>query len=330
MRMKRHRAHPNGFTLIELTIAGGLIAVLALCAVKLTDTIRRGMTDTEARTVLNLMAQDVLNQIKNNLSANRRLFQNTTNDLRFLARLPPSVVPLGGSALPKIEAAGTLSPVIRASVGNSLFFASLDRTLDSPAPPALVDIYRFNYYHLAADGVFAAGVPRRLLWEWRSVPYADRAQLMAIPDNTNRQAVVRALVGQNVRLAWDGAATDPNDAFFELSGGGDISADRRHVLVTDTVLTQNLLRKVRGAAPGGFSYSVAANTGNSFRLSHTVPLFAATSAGVPLFPSGFETMAVGPGSGRKVFLRLVLAARGGSNGFRSVEQTVLATCRDIY
>jgi hypothetical protein len=76
------------------------------------------------------------------------------------------------------------------------------------------------------------------------------------------------------------------------------------------------------------TYSVAYNTGPGFDLGDTVPVFGTADTVDDGFLHGFEVMMGGPTGGRRVLVRLVLAADSGSARLVSRENVVLINARD--
>lgn len=326
--------------MVELLITSAIMAILVLAVVPVFTVTQRGITSSEAHSSLKNGAQKAVNQVQHDLLESKRIFENTANDTAFLARVQLSGAPaaLAGSKLPVMEENGSLSPgttvFFSTSVGNSLFFASVDTPLDLAVADSLgatstvrIDRYHFHYYYLAQDteGGAISDKVKRQLWHWESVPYADHEQLANIADGVKRSSAAAGLYGNNVLYAWNASATSANAAFYDLSSGGNITANAGHNIPKQSA--ERIMDFKTGLTAGGYRYSVCPNTGGTFNPPHAVPVFGTSSGD---FPSGFEIVAVGPNSARQVFVRLVMVAQGSFKGFVSHEQVVLATARDIW
>jgi type II secretory pathway pseudopilin PulG len=333
------RRDVRGITMVELLITAALLAIMVAAIVPVFSVSQRGLTSSEAHTTMKNQGQKAVNRIQNGLVQNKRLFENVAADTAFLARVQLSGAPaaLAGSKLPTLEENGSLSvssgTFVSTSVGNSLFFAGNDAPRDyvvtdagGSTVPVRIDVYHFTYYYLAPDAaVTLGGKPRRDLWEWKSVPYADHQQLVNITDVTKRANTAAALQADGVAYAWDPAQTSVNSAFYTLSGGGAIAAAAAHTLPKS--VAKKVVDIKAGVTIGGFKWGVSPNSSGSFQPSQAVPVFTTAATD---FPSGFEVVTVGPNSARQVFVRLVLAAQGSFKGVISHEQVVLANSRDLW
>lgn len=334
--MKRtcHR-NQRGWTLVELVLASVILSILVVAVAPVFNMTQRGFTSVEARSALKISGQEAVNKLNHKLVECKRLFENSANDLGYLARVQLSTAPavLANSRLPSLEETGAISPssgsFVAASVGNSLFFASIDRARDLTVLDAggnscnvRIDMYVFNYYYLSPEnGVSVGGQPKRELWEWHSGLYADYNQLMALTDTTKRANVAIALRNGGVTVAWDPTATISDNGFYTLNVAGAIISSSVQLLALGSAREMIVLQK---GAVGGYRYGVAPNHPT---LQHPVPHFGTVNNN---FPSGFEVVAVGPNSARLIFIRLVLMAEGSFGGNMSSEQTVLTTVRDLW
>lgn len=334
--MKRPLLHRGGFTLIEMMLASIILSILVLAVAPVFNMTQRGFTSVEARNALKTSGQEAVNRLSHKMVECKRLFENTAVGNAYLALIQRVEAPatLADSRLPSLEETGSVTPssgtFVPASVGNSLFFASVDRPRDLTVNDSggdtqivRVDTYVFNYYFLSQDdSITIGGQPGRRLWEWHSGLYADYNQIVGITDATTQANVVAALQSGGIPVAWDPSSTSAGAAFHTLNANGSIT------LVGDPEIAERWAAEmivIRRAATGSYRHGVSPNTGAE--SAHPVPHFAAAD---DAFPSGFEIVAVGPNSARQVFVRLVLAAEGSFGGGMTSEQVSLATVRDLW
>ncbi len=333
----------KGFTLLELMIAVTILGIISAGMATFLAKIQRNYSVEDARIGIKTGAQTAINRISINLTAAKRLFQDTAGDNAYLALAQlsaPAPAALAGSKLPQINAGASMSPnvgtFVASAVGNSLFFASLD--LPFIAVPAIadsaaslhtirVDSSHFNYYYLSQSmAQSVAGDGQIMLWEWHSISVADYSQIMSWTDATLRTNLVKALFAAGYTYAWDSTQDTVNTAFYSLTAAGAISA-----LGTAPVLSQKsaapMIKLLTGTLGANYRYGVAPNTGASFNIPYPVPQFG-TAGGK--FPSGFEIVAVGSSSSRQVLIRLVLTAEGAFKGSIANQHVVVATARDIH
>jgi hypothetical protein len=335
----RVKTSPAGVTLVELIITITVMAVMVLTVVPLFNVTSRGYTSLEVNTVLSAGAQQAVTRMQNRLSENKRLFGNDATGTAFLARVTPSLTSplMSGSTLPFISANASLSPssgsFSAANVGNCLLFVSADKALD-PTSSVRVDTFVFNFYYLSLNNTQSIGGNSvRDLWEWHSKPYVDYLQLSNISPLATRNAAITALVSQGYLYAFDASTTSVSAAFYQLSAASpwitSVSGHNVQAAATGTTVPKKMISIIRGASLGSFIYSVSPNTGGSFTHKYDVPVYA-SSPSTSNFPSGFEAMIVGPAGNRRVFARLVMAAKGSFKGFMAYEQVLLVAVRDLW
>ncbi len=334
--MKRHRIHTvskKGISLVEMMVAVAVMSIIVLAVSPMFTLTQKGYSSMEAHNALKMSGQETINRIGNKLTQCKRFFDGSAASTPFLARVSiASPTLLAGSKLPIVEETGTLSPssstFVASSVGNSVFFASIEAPCDVSvgAESVRIDSYQFNYYFLAEDGTASLGPQRKIvIWEWHSKFYVDYIQIMSISNVTKRNSVVSILFSSGTTYAWDPSATNVNSAFYLLSAGGGITAEATHVILQDSL--KPMIKMITGVTAGGFRYGVSPNTGSAFKSSQKVPNFATANA---KFPSGFELVVIGPNSSRQVFLRFVSVAQGSFSGYIADEEVLLATVRDLW
>jgi prepilin-type N-terminal cleavage/methylation domain-containing protein len=334
-----HAHRTPGVTLVELLIAVTILSMLVVGVSPFISLTQRGFSSMEAHNSLKTGGQEAINRIGNKLAQCKRLFENTVDSDAFRARAVLTTQPtiITGSKIPIIEENGTLSPgatgFISASMGNSIFFASIEApadmdVLDSTGNPCVVriDYYQFNYFYLAEEALISlAGQPRINLWEWHSEKYADYTQLINITDTTKRQNAVKVLFASGTTCAWDPSVTSINLAFYTLDAAGALTLNPAHTIAEDSA--KPMIKLITGVTAGSYRYGISPNTGITINSSHPVPQYATTSG---KYPSGLEVIVIGPNSARQIFIRLVHLAQGSFKGYISSEQILLTTARDLW
>ncbi len=331
----------DGLTLVELIITVTVMAVMLLTVVPLFNVTNRGYTSLEVNTVISAGAQTAVAKMQNRLAENKRLFSNDATGIAFLARVSPSVSPsvLTGSKLPVIVSTASLSPssgtFSAGNVGNCLFFASIDQSVDLSSvlngsgvnTSVRLDAFTFNYYYLAPDTGHTMGANYVIdLWEWHSKPYIDYLGLANLVDLTQRNNAIAKLVTQGYTYAFNSSATAVNAGFYQLSGSSPwLTAVPAHNIVKND--SEKMFDLIKGVTTGSFVYAVSPNTTPTFNHKYVVPNYGTASG---QFPSGFETMIVGSSGNRRVFARLVMAARGSFKGNLAYEQVLLVAARDLW
>lgn len=310
-----------------MTIMITLFSVIGLTLIPLFNAANRGYTPVDVRTILAADAQTASRRLQTRLAALRRLFARDPEGEAFAACVAAPAAPLlDGSRLPTTGRDAPLPPPSGdAGVGNELFFLSVDHTerppnlLDGQGAPseAAVDVLVFVRVYLSPrEGTSLGGRAVLDLWEWHSGPYADYACLVGLPDATLRNAAIAALVSKGITQAFDLTAPAPAAAFYRLSDAPPWIVPLPSPLVAEAGSTP--LTGPRGGESRNFVYGVSPNTTAVFAPSHDVPAYARADGD---FPSGFEVAVAGPPGGRKVLVRLVLAAKGDFKGVGSYEKT---------
>lgn len=338
-----------GFTLLEMLLAGGLLALTLAVAVPFFQSAFSSLTSMEAQNALKTGAHKALDRIQLFLTENKRFFPVEDPGLEFLpyVQFGSGVpAPLADSRLPAINQDGSLTPssgtFSAADVGNSLFFVSLDAPEDVVDPgiagarPLRVDIYHFNYYFLAADGSGSiGGKPKLQLWEWHSVKYVDLPTIQKLAgDPASLTNLVIALYGRGYLYAYNPSLLNPLDAIYGLESDGTLTAaPSMPIFEIPQASAGNMMNLATGALGGSYRYGVSPNTidkQGTFDSPVSVPRFAAVSASSPTFSSGFEVAVVGDSGARQVLMRLVLVAQGSFPSNVTHERIAISTIRDIW
>lgn len=323
--------------MMAVTISGILIFV----AMSFFSRSHAVFTQVDVNNTMKTNGQRELGRLGRVISLNKRIFSSgSANDLAFLARINfgSDPVPKASSKLPQIAVSGVLSPHESGFdpqiFGNSLFFATFGQPvvalniLDSSNAPhnVRIDTYVFHYYYinLAQDQVFRGQGGRNRLVGWHSQPYADYAQILRITDTVERENLVSYLYNSGYRFAWLPAATLVTNAFARINIDGTTPADGSHMIAKGSI--EFPLDGVTGVSGWSFPIGIAFNSGASFAIRNPVPVFAQVNND---FPGGLEIAVTGANTGRKIFMRLVMAAQSGA-GLLSYEHISMTTARDCW
>ncbi len=331
----------KGTSLVELMIAVTISGIIILAAMAFFSKCQAVFTKLEVSNTMKSNGQREIGRLSRVISLNKRIFSSgSTNDLAFLARvnIGADPAPKTSSKLPQISVSGVLSPNESGFdpqiFGNSLFFATFgqpvvaNNILDSGsvAHNVRIDTYVFQYYYLTLSQVqvFRGQGGRNRLVGWHSLPYADYAQISGIGDTEERENLVSSLYNTGYRFAWLPSATLVTNAFFRLNSDGTTAADGSHLIAKGSI--EFPMDMVTGLSGWSFPVGVAFNSGPSFVIKDQVPIFAQANND---FPGGLEIAVTGANTGRKVFIRLVMASQA-SSGLQSYEHISLNTVRDCW
>lgn len=260
-----------------------------------------------SRLKLQVYGELLVDGLRKQLSSVRKLFDSGDPGLSYWNNLVfTGDGPDAHSKLPTIVLSGSMSPnwegFDSTTVGNVIFCA---RILDPPVEVSsagdeyVFDRFRFTtYFLLPGDG----GNGYHLYSCESEDMYLDYDQVVTILNSepTSPQAVVDSLISQGLDIAWRVNATTANTAFYQVTTGLADANPINHTIVMKEA------ERMSGFAShsGSHRHAIAANGRG---LSQLVPKFAVQSFG---FPNGFEILILGPQSGRKVMVRIVLVGEG--------------------
>lgn len=324
------RARERALTLIELMVSLAIFSVIALAAMSFIISSLKVNYHVEAQTDTSNIGQQALDQLRGSLAQSKKILDL---DSEFLQLVDLSAAPekAGEIRLPRIEPNGSLSPRAgskdgafnKSSVGNAILYVEALHPFQDPATKRLIDRYRFVLYYVAIAEGRIGQMPFVLdLVRMESAEYADFTQLDALDEETEH-TVVASLEKEGITYAWDPGA--PAIAAFSRLANARlvVPPEPKHSIVPARVVSAvpGMGRSQRAA--GMIGYSVAPNDGD-LPIRTRVPLYAQPADG---FPNGFEVLVTGPSHGRKVFVRLVLAAEA-QGRFFSRDHQMLAAVRD--
>ncbi len=304
----------RGFTLVELLVAMAIAGFIAAIALGLISQITAYNMRMTAANDLGGLGLEAVNRIRQALIESRHIFSATERERDYLQAIDfaPEWFPLKGTRLPIVDDlslfAPTLAPDPRSAdrVGNALFFVEQLPALEYAG--AMIDQYRFVLFYLVRRPIDSVGRFSAYLdlARWRSVPYADTTQLLAL-DAKPRAEIVTRFRELGVSYAWE--VLEPvGVAFSRLSDGRVAQPPEPHHHIR-TADVQSFVPRL-GAAQRIFGraiYSISFNHRSDFPIGLPIPLYAQSSAEWPDFPSGFEITLRGPSKGRTVYYRLVMA-----------------------
>jgi len=306
----------RAMTLVELMVALAIFSVIAVAVSTFIVTSAKVNYTLQAETDVATMSEAALDDIRWNLGQSRRLLDVGSGYLERLdlSHAPP---PAGRVTLPRIEPSGSLSPragfkdapFSAESVGNALLLAQQLPPYKDRATGRLVDLYKFVLYYLAKRDLGAERIGHMPfvidLVRWESLTFADFQQVDSLKDPKVAQPIIGGLEKAGIREAWD-AGAPPEGAFSRLQNGELVVPPERGYRVPEASLA-SAVPGLGGqeTSAGRVIYSVAPNAGE-LEIHTVVPRFALPGDG---FPLGLEVLMAGPSHGRKVLVRLVLAAQ---------------------
>lgn len=325
-RLPRYR-RPDaaGFTLIEAMVSLAIFSIIAVVISTFLIDSTRVNYSLEAQSDTGVMGQQGLDSIRWSLEQSRRLLDVDSGYLPLMD-LDGAPAPGGEIRLPRIVPNASISPrgtreqpFARDAVGNALLFVEALPPWREPQTGHLIDRSRFVLYYVARkEGQSFAHMPFCLdLIRWESGVYADFQQIESLGDEMAAR-VVGGLAKEGINFAFDTGAP-PEAAFSRLEGGRLVRPpEPRHRVKAANVASAlpGIGRSQR--ASGVIGYTVAPNDGE-VPIATRVPGLAKAADG---FPHGFEVVVTGPGHGRKVMLRLVLAAEAHGRYYSREHQAI--------
>jgi hypothetical protein len=313
----------------EIAVTISLVTLLSFLVERTLTSTREADFRLEAtRTALD-RGQRILFQLREDVAASRRMFQEGPVGAAYWDALElDAAPPLAGCRLPRIDETGTLGPDVPSGdpfTGNVLLFVREGDAVGAVADPATrsirrIDAYRFVcVYPTRTARLLVTGEPPAVdLVVWRSVAFPSRAQILAIADVDERRRVVTDLFTRfGHRHAWDAGA--PADAaFYELDAAGDMDP---------TPVANPTIEEDAAISEGGTLVAARAQLARTREEVATRAVFAADDPQV-WTPHGFEVKVAGASGSRKVWLHLVVECPAGRAS--CIERhTVIAAAKDL-
>lgn len=325
----------HGFTLTEVVMATAIAAIVFPILTMLVASTGKGFTNYEAASSMKQLNQTALNRIYLRLGRSKRLFENDTYGRGLLNRMLTTGMPavLGGSKMPTVEEAGSLSPdasnYVRASFGNRLFFVYLSESKEiaiSGSDNWRVDLYKFANYYLTSSGAQQInGIQAYNLLELESGQYADCKQITALTNNSSVRQLNTNLLAAGINTCYQTDSTDYTLAFSSINAAGTISSVSAHKI---NVAKSRVLSTVNTGIMGrAYNYGISPNTNVWTGAQVTVPIYGSAASA---FPGGFEVGIVGGANGRQVLVRSVAVAQGEKNALVFNDMIIVSSARDIW
>ncbi len=321
----------RGFTFVEITVALGMLSLMALVIERTLSTTNDAEQYLATVRRVTERGQKISYEVFDSVSASRKLFQNDGVGQGYLAALDLSRDPLlAGARLPLFDEMGTLGPDLAGDphTGNVLLFV---REGD-PAPCVAdattekiryIDTYRFVcvYPHLETRRLVAKD-PRKAvdLVVWRSIPYPSYSQIMAIQSTAERKSVVADLYARyGTQVAWDpNGAVD--QAFYAVDYLGTVSG---------TPISSPLVAEdVDVSGRGRLVYANVQLARTDATSYYRRPVFTMDDP-ASWVPEGFEVKVAGASGSRKVWLHVVVEAQATPGRVAVHANTMIASTRDL-
>ena len=328
---RRHRRQ-GGFTMFEVTVTVGILTIMVLIMEGTIESTRRAERRLDAVRRATERGERLTYELLDEVNASHKLFGSDTVGLDYLDALDLARFPMLGSArLPKIDEINPLMPDPTGDphTGNALLFVREAAAAPCQADPATgvvrhVDLYRFVcVYPRQSDRTLIVDPPvqnARDLVVWRSVRFANHAQLVDIDDDDERRSVAADLVNRfGIDYAWD--PNEPVDAaFFLMDTLGTLSATPSTGMVIDEDLDES--------EGGRLLYSNVQLAPTDMSDFHRRALMTNDDPAT-WSPGGFEVKIVGISGQRRVWMHLVVETPGGKGVVGVQASTVIASPRDL-
>ncbi len=329
---RRRRKGQRGFTILEVAVTLSLVTVMALIVERTLDSTRKAENMLSAVRKATERGQKLTYEIRELVTASRRLFFAGDEGQGFLEACDLSRAPLfPGTRMPVVQELARLGPdeVGSPRTGNILFFVSeADATpaIADPIGPSIryIDTYRFVccYPRLSTRSVVIEdGLPAAFdMVVWQSVEFPNYKQLMAISDPTERSNVVADLVDTHGHtMAWDPTG-EVDTSFYGLDSSGNIAGAPSPGPTIDEDLDES---------DGG--RLVYANIQLSRSDNSDMRRRAVFSMDNPddWKPNGFEVKVVGSSGSRKVWMHLVVEVQADKGRVAVQPNTIIVGVQDM-
>jgi prepilin-type N-terminal cleavage/methylation domain-containing protein len=333
MRARPTRRGQAGFTLIEVSVSLALLVIMAIIVERTLDSTNKAERYLSAVRKVTERGHKLTYEVRELVTASRRLFFNNDEGKAYLGVLDLSATPVrAGARMPLVDELGRLGPDAEGDprTGNILFFVGeTDATpaIADPDGPVIryVDTYRFiccfpqvsNRRVVVPDAAAANAVD---LVVWQSLEFPSYKQLMAIADPTERTNVVADLVQRfGVTMAWDSTAPAVS-AFYGLSGTGTIAA-----LANPAPLIEEDPEQSQG---GRLVYANVQLSMTDPDDAHRRAVFTSDPPS-QWAPDGFEVKVVGSSGSRKVWMHLVVEVQADRGRVAVQPCTIITSVRDL-
>ncbi len=326
------RAAQGGFTMFEVVVTVGLLTIMVLIMEGTIEATRRAERRLDAVRRVTERGERITYELLDEVNSSHKLFGGDAIGLAYLDALDLTRNPIVPSArLPHIDEINPLAPDAKDDphTGNALLFVREAAAAPAVADPATgatrhIDLYRFVC-------VYPRATTRRLILDppiktardlivWRSVRFANHAQLLEILDDDERRSVAADLVNRfGIDHTWD--PNEPVDAaFFLMDGLGTLSASPS----TSMLIDEDMDESTGGRLLHGNVQLARTNKADFHRRS-----LMTNDDPTVWAPDGFEVKIVGISGSRRVWMHLVVETPGGKGVVGVQAGTVIASPRDL-
>lgn len=325
------RPGERGLSALEVVIVLGMVALISLVLEGTISGTRNAERYLSAVRRVTERGQRVAYELRELVTASRRLFVNDAVGQGYLEALVLDRLPRVGTArLPLADELGILQPDPAGDphTGNLLLFLEEDDALAVLVDPLgqvtrYVDTYRFVcVYPHATDRYVVNGpgaTPAVDLVVWRSGRFPSYSQITGIENAVERRTAVIDLVqrhGLEVALDPDGTV---DTAFYDMDPLGTLSA---------TPVPDPQVPEDPAAAAGGRLVYANLRLAPTADDAHRRALFTRDDP-AEWTPGGFEVKVVGPSGARQVWMHVVVEAQATRGELAVLPCTVIASIRDL-
>ena len=323
------RARERGFTFVEIAISLVIVSLMALVVERTLASTREAEQMLDAVRRSTERGQNLAYEIREAVSASRKLFGNDVNGNAYLDALDLTRDPLDPNArLPTFDEVNGLGPdgSMDPRTGNMLLFVREADAAPAVADPATgkirhIDTYRFICIYPRVTSRFIVQIePREVakdLVVWRSVAYPSQSQILAVSNATERANVVKDLYDRfGYDMAWDPNGAVP-DAFYAMDTLGNIAATP----VADPTIDEDQNLSDRGR----LVYANVQLGPTDGSVYHKRKIFTVDAWD----PDGFEVKIVGASGSRKVWMHLVVEVQASAGRVTQHTSTVIASTKDL-
>lgn len=207
-----------------------------------------------------------------------------------------------------------------------------------------------------------SAAPKRALnlIEWRGESMADYTQLVAYYDTLNslgvpsdKGNVATILRNKGILIAWKRDENNVANAFYKINSDGSLPLLPNGATDSDKIQMRSFSDALRLQSTGEGTYTIAYNAEPSktaagyfpirtkvpyyysptlpasLNCPQVTPLPTPTPSGNYDFPRGFETMVIGPQSGRSVHMRVTVVGKGFSNKIVEYTHSLTVSASDL-
>ncbi len=334
----------GGFTLVELMVSSAVLISLIYFVTALSQSGSRAQRYAERVNRVTEITQDLVDELRQELTSSVRLFHNDTLGAAYLSRLDyaQAKAPIA-FRLPTLNTGGIFEQetVATPRSGNALLFARHAWTATYTVPSSneyQVDVYRIAHYYLADEnGGPQPGRPDGLnLCKWVSEPLVDGDQIDKVTDPTDQRDLLRSLIQQDPD---DDGIVHPKVEVVWLRGEDPaVTGTLRHIQNTGTLSNNpqaprsspwDFKRDPKWSSNSLLFYRHHSVATNFAPAGYRVGRFSVVSTSGAGFPHGFELQLIGPSAARQLLVRLILCSTNRTGPAAFAEIQAVLDARDI-